>query len=75
VKLSQLGRGDAAVVRRVGGEPSIAVRLMELGLIPGASVRLVRIAPLGDPMVVALRGTELSLRGAEAALVEIERTP
>jgi ferrous iron transport protein B len=73
VKLSQLGRGEGAVVRKVGGEPSLAVRLMELGLVPGATVRLVRIAPLGDPLVVALRGTELSLRGAEAALVEIER--
>jgi ferrous iron transport protein A len=75
VNLSQLGRGQRAVVRAVEGDPSLAIRLMELGLLPGATVRVVRVAPLGDPLVVALRGAEVSLRGAEAKLVEIERAP
>lgn len=70
--LSQLRRGQRAIVRRVEGEPSLTVRLMELGLLPGATVWVVRVAPLGDPMVVSLRGAELSLRSAEARLVEIE---
>lgn len=75
VNLSQLGRGQRAVVRSVAGEPSLTIRLMELGLLPGATVRVVRVAPLGDPLVVALRGAELSLRSAEAKLVEIEKAP
>lgn len=72
--LSQLRRGQRAIVRRVEGEPSLTVRLMELGLLPGATVAVVRVAPLGDPMVVSLRGAELSLRSAEARLVEIEKS-
>jgi Fe2+ transport system protein FeoA len=75
VNLSQLARGLTAHVRIVDGDPAVAIRLMELGLVPGARVRLVRVAPLGDPLVVALRGAELSLRKAEARLVTIELAP
>lgn len=79
--LSQLARGSAARVVRVGGpgiggalgmDRSISTRLMELGLLPGTRVHVVRVAPMGDPMVVSVRGAELSVRSSEARLVTVE---
>jgi ferrous iron transport protein A len=79
--LSELARGSAARVLRVApvgpstGDQAargIATRLMELGLLPGTQVHVVRIAPMGDPMVVSVRGAELSVRHSEARLVTVE---
>jgi len=47
-------------------------RLMELGMLPGAEIELIRYAPLGDPIDIKVRGYHLSIRKSEAALVEIE---
>lgn len=85
--LDRLEPGDRARTVRVravsdrdpgrGSEPcalaGVAQRLSELGFVPGAEVRAVRFAPFGDPMEVELCGYHLSLRKAEAALVEVER--
>jgi len=51
----------------------MGLRLMEMGLIPGTGVRVVRLAPMGDPMELELRGYRLSIRLAEAARVQVER--
>lgn len=59
-------------VTGVRGGDAISQRLMELGLITGSLVEIVRFAPLGDPMQVALDGCQLSLRKSEAARVEVE---
>lgn len=59
----------------VGGKGSVRVRLMELGIVPGTEVQLVRRAPLGDPMQISLRGYQLSLRRGEADLIEVESQP
>ncbi|MDA0684066.1 MAG: FeoA family protein [Bacteroidetes bacterium] len=48
-------------------------RLMELGILPGTDVELVRFAPLGDPIDIKVRGYHLSIRKSEAALIRIER--
>jgi ferrous iron transport protein A len=50
----------------------MAVRLLEMGFVPGAQVALVKRAPLGDPLELRLRGYHVSLRRAEARLVQIE---
>ena len=50
----------------------MGLRLMELGLIPGTSVRVVRLAPMRDPMELELRGYRLSIRHAEAEQVQVE---
>lgn len=60
------------VVRKVGGERAFRRRLMELGLVPGTEVRVEKVAPLGDPMELLARGSRLSIRRAEARVVDVE---
>ena len=60
-------------VTDVCGSYSISQRLMEMGLIEGSTIEVVRLAPLGDPMEVSLHGYHLSLRKSEASLVEVEQ--
>lgn len=57
------------------GTDAVAQRLSELGFVEGTRLRVVRFAPLGDPMEVEIRGYHLSLRRSEASLVEVEREP
>ena len=71
-KLSQLGIGERATVVAVNGEGAIRRRLFDMGITPGAEVYLRKKAPLGDPIEIAIRGYELTLRKAEAAHVEIK---
>jgi Fe2+ transport system protein FeoA len=59
------------VIARLGGDPSIARRLMELGLTPGTPITVVRRAPLGDPIEVSVRGLHLSLRRSEASHIHV----
>lgn len=64
--------GGAARIRRLTGDPAIRERLVELGLAPGQTVRLLRRAPLGDPLEFLVRGYRLAIRGDEAAAIETE---
>ena len=57
------------IVEKVNAARPLAVRLMELGLVPGTEVTLCRRAPLGDPLELRIRGYSLSIRGTEAAKV------
>ena len=71
LKLSELAIGSSGIVRRYpGGGPFL--RLREMGLLPGTSVTLVRMAPLGDPLEIKLRGYHLTLRKSEAAHIVVE---
>ena len=70
--LATLATHASAQVSSVAGEPRLRRRLLELGLVPGVSVKLLRRAPMGDPLVIQVRGYDLSLRRAEAALVEVQ---
>ena len=69
--LAELEIGGRAVVSKVHGEGAIRRRLFDMGITPGAEVYLRKKAPLGDPIEIALRGYELTLRKSEAANVEI----
>ncbi|MCL2494989.1 MAG: ferrous iron transport protein A [Oscillospiraceae bacterium] len=69
--LKNLKPGQPARVVRVLGEGALRLRIMELGLTPGTPVRVRKTAPLGDPIEILVRGYSLSLRKAQAALVEI----
>jgi ferrous iron transport protein A len=71
-RLAELKPGDRARVTGVGGERDAARRLMDLGLIRGTTVEVVRAAPLGDPIEVKLRGFMLTLRRAEAEHITVE---
>jgi ferrous iron transport protein A len=70
--LTDLALGWRARVRAVDGEDEISLRLLEMGLTPGTDVRLLGVAPLGDPLELEVRGYRLSVRKREAARVEIE---
>jgi ferrous iron transport protein A len=71
--LDQLQPGEEGVVTRLLGEPPIARRLMELGLVPGTRVEVLRRAPLGDPIELRLRQVHLSIRRSEAAVIHVAR--
>ena len=71
--LDQVVPGTAVVVEKVGGARSFRRRLMELGIIPGTRVEVLRVAPFGDPLELTARGCNLSIRASEAQQVEVER--
>ncbi len=67
--LDTLAPGDTATVSGFRGE--VPARLLEMGLVPGTPLEVVRLAPLGDPMELRVRGFLLTVRKAEAASVEV----
>ena len=69
--LSELARGQAGVVEAVHGEGSVRRHLLDMGLTPNAEVTLQKAAPMGDPIQVTVRGYELSVRKADAELIEV----
>jgi ferrous iron transport protein A len=72
--LSDLTVGDRGrVVRLVEGDRGYRERLLAMGLTPGTEFIVKRLAPLGDPVEISVRGTALSLRRHEAALLQVER--
>ena len=71
-KLDQIEKGETGLVKSVEGDGKIRRRLFDMGVTPGAKVTLRKKAPLGDPIEITIRGYELSLRKAEAELVNIE---
>lgn len=70
--LDQLATGQLATVRRIGGVGSVRRRLMDMGLVKGVNIEMVKMAPMGDPVEYLVRGYHLSLRKSEAELVEID---
>ena len=69
--LDDLPFGVMARVLSVGGEGAVARRLMEMGVVPGAPVRVIKAAPLGDPIEVEIRGYRLAMRCTEARTIEV----
>lgn len=63
--------GGSAVITAVGGEGALRLRLLDMGLIPRTRVSMVKIAPMGDPMEITVRGYVLTLRREDAAKIEI----
>lgn len=72
MRLDQLVIGQPARIASINGRGGLRRKLLDLGLTPGTVVLIRKIAPFGDPIVVSLRGFELSLRRSEAAHVEVE---
>ena len=70
--VSQLPRGQAAIVRDLSGPRAFRRRLLEMGLTPGTEIRVVAVAPLGDPLQIEVRGGQWSIRRNEAAQIEVE---
>ena len=64
--------GESAVVVRLHGEGDVKRRIMDMGLTRGTEVHVRKVAPLGDPMELTVRGYELSVRKADAELIEVK---
>lgn len=73
LKLSQLKVGESAVIQNVGGQGELRQHFLDMGIIPGAEVTLVKFAPMGDPMELQVHGYELTLRLAEADKIQIQK--
>ena len=69
--LKELETGKSAVIRTVGGKGALRQHFLDMGMIPGAEVTVVKLAPMGDPMELQIHGYELTLRLAEADQIEI----
>lgn len=72
LKLNQVKVGQSVRVSRVLGEGALRQRILDMGLTRGAEVTVRKMAPLGDPLEVTVRGYQLSLRKAEAACILVE---
>jgi ferrous iron transport protein A len=70
-KLSELPEGSSAVIESLLSGRSSLTRLRELGLVPGTRVRIVRRAPLGEPIEISVRGSMLAMRNQDAAHISI----
>ena len=70
--LSSLAVGQKATVVAIRCERSTKRRLMELGVLPGTEVEVIRVAPLGDPIELRLRNYSLCVRRAEASCIDVE---
>ena len=70
--LKELQIGKSAIVEAVGGAGALRQHFLDMGLIPGAEVTLVKLAPMGDPMELFLRGYTLTLRKEDAHNITIE---
>lgn len=70
--LRQAKVGDTSKVVKLHGEGAVKRRIMDMGITKGTEVHIRRVAPLGDPVEVTVRGYELSIRKADAEMIEIE---
>ena len=75
--LDKLKTGESAVIKAVGGEGALRqhfLDILDMGLIPKTKVKMLKRAPMGDPLDIVLRGYELTLRIEDAKNIEIEKT-
>jgi ferrous iron transport protein A len=74
MKLSQIIPGDSVTIRLLDGlSPEVRKKLMVMGLLPNTVVKVIRRAPMGDPLQVEVRGVSVALREAIAQKIEVER--
>ena len=70
--LNEIGIGNHAVIKKLHGEGALKRRIMDMGLTKGTQVYMRKVAPLGDPMELTVRGYELSIRKGDAERIEVE---
>ena len=64
---------ESAIIEKISGKGHLRLRILEMGILPGVEVKLVKKAPLGDPLDIFVRGYELSLRKEEAKLIKVRK--
>ena len=72
--LAELKIGQTATILSVGGEGGLRQHFLDMGVLPGVPITLVKYAPMGDPMELRVHGYELTLRRADARKIEVRRT-
>ena len=72
--LDKLPIGKTAKIISVGGEGALRLRLLDMGIIPKTTVKIVKVAPMGDPIELFIRGYSLTIRLDDAKKIEIETT-
>lgn len=70
--IDDLQIGQSGVISVVGGEGALRLRFLDMGLIPGTQVRLQKIAPMGDPIQIHVRGYELTIRREDARMIALQ---
>lgn len=70
--LKEVKIGDTVTVKKLTGQGATKRRIMDMGITKGVEIYVRKVAPLGDPVEVTVRGYELSLRKADAAMIEVE---
>ncbi|MBE6920227.1 MAG: ferrous iron transport protein A [Ruminococcaceae bacterium] len=70
--INDLKIGDSGIISTVGGEGPLRLRFLDMGLIPGTKVTLQKIAPMGDPIQIHLRGYELTIRREDAKQIALK---
>lgn len=70
--LKEISCGNTVKVRKLNGEGPVKRRIMDMGITKGTEVFVRKVAPLGDPVEITVRGYELSLRKADAEMIEVE---
>ena len=71
-KLNEIPVGQTVVVKKITGEGPVKRRIMDMGITKGIEIYVRKVAPLGDPIEITVRGYELSLRKADATIIEVE---
>ncbi len=69
--LAEMKVGASGRITAVGGEGALRLRLLDMGLIPRTAVKVMKIAPMGDPIEIRIRGYELTIRKEDAARIEV----
>ncbi|MBR4016373.1 MAG: ferrous iron transport protein A [Oscillospiraceae bacterium] len=70
--INDLQVGQKGIIREVGGEGPLRLRFLDMGLIPGTQVQLQKIAPMGDPIQIQVRGYDLTIRREDAKMIAVQ---
>ncbi len=70
--LKETACGNTVTVKKITGEGPVKRRIMDMGITKGVSIYVRKVAPLGDPLEITVRGYELSIRKADAEMIEVE---
>ena len=70
--LKEVRIGQSAIIKKLHGEGAVKRRIMDMGITKGVDIYVRKVAPLGDPMEVTVRGYELSVRKADAQMIQVE---
>jgi Fe2+ transport system protein A len=70
--LKDVKNGETVTVLKIHGEGQLRKRIMEMGITKGCEVEVIKVAPLGDPIEITLRGYDLTIRKADAEFIEVE---